>query len=834
MRSGVSRSRSLLLLSFVTALTALGPVSAPAADNPAVTIEVDGSSNRHPISPDIYGVAWATNAALTDLDVTINRWGGNAMSRYNWIFSTANRAKDWYFENIPDSVAGDGSDGESADDFIGPSLAAGADVVITIPLMGLLPKDRAYRCGYSVIKYGAQTDADGDCGNGHSPPGPDSNANRMRFVNDPADTSATYTSTHQANWVQHMVTTWGAASAGGVRYYSYDNEPVLWSFDHWDIHPNGSTYDEIWSAWEDYGPKIKAVDGSALLLGPEEWGWSGYFDDGNDAENGNTDDRDAKGGVYLSEWLLQQAAAYEQGNDLRILDVFTLHFYPQNGEFSNDVSQAMQETRNRSTRALWDPDYVDESWIGGTGIDGGIVRLIPRMKQWVANNYPGTKIGLTEYNWGAENHINGGTAQADILGILGREGVDMAIRWTSPPDGSPVYNAFKLYRNYDANHSRFGDTSIGASGTDVDEIAPFAAIRSSDSALTLMIVTKSLSGNTPATVNLANFVPYRSASAQRWQLDSTNAITQLTSVNLSGLSLSLTLPPQTVTLLVIPGATAPGAPTIGAATPGNASASIAFTPPANDGGSDITSYTATCNPGAKTGSGAGSPVAVSGLTNGVTHTCSVTATNAAGTGVASGTVEVTPNGLTAPGSFSATATSSSQVALSWSPVNGATSYEIQRSVANSAFTPLASGIVSTAYNDTSLIANTTYLYKVRAVSGGGTSAFTPVDAATTTIFTDDPLVAGATIVKAAHVTQLRTAVNAIRGAAGLPAQVFSNPTPSAGVTITAAQITELRTALDQARAAIGLPAIVYTDPALVPGTTTIKAAHITSLRGGVK
>ena len=134
----------------------------------------------------------------------------------------------------------------------------------------------------------------------------------------------------------------GAANAGGVRYYAYDNEPVLWSFDHWDVHPNGSTYDEVWGKWSDYGPAIKAKDSSALLLGPEEWGWDGYFDDGNDAENGNSADRDAKGGTYFAEWLLQQAKAYEQAHLTRILDVFTLHFYPQSGEFSNNVSAAMQ------------------------------------------------------------------------------------------------------------------------------------------------------------------------------------------------------------------------------------------------------------------------------------------------------------------------------------------------------------------------------------------------------------------------------------------------------------------------------------------------------------
>jgi hypothetical protein len=95
------------------------------------------------------------------------------------------------------------------------------------------------------------------------------------------------------------------------------------------------------------------------------------------------------------------------------------------------------------------------------------------------------------------------------------------------------------------------------------------------------------------------------------------------------------------------GTTLPGAPTIGAGTPGPGFAMVGFTPPAANGGTPITSYTATCTPGPFGGSAAASPVTVNGLTNGTTYTCSVTATNAVGTGPASGTVTVTPAALPA-------------------------------------------------------------------------------------------------------------------------------------------------------------------------------------------
>ncbi len=738
-----------LIVLGLAALVTIGAQRKPVANlNPAVVIDVNAAANRHPIDPRIYGVAFADAATLADLGITINRWGGNAMSRYNWAISTANRCKDYYFENIPDTVsAGDGSNGKSADDFIGPTLAAGAQAIMTVPMMGLLPKDRTIRCGYSFALYGAQ-DAydpfDADCGSGKAV----GTHARLLHVNNPNDTSAVYTSAHQANWIQHNIATFNAASAGGVRYYALDNEPVLWSYDHWDVHPNGSTYDEVWSKMQDYGAMIKAQDPSALTTGIEEWGWSGYFDSGIDAENQNNADRMAHGDIPYAEWLLQQARAYELAHGVRIVDFATVHFYPQGDllghyEFSDDVSIPTQLLRNISTRSLWDPNYQDQSWIGGTQPDNGHVRLIPRLREWVANDYPGTKIGITEYNWGAESHINGGTAQADILGILGREAVDLGVRWTSPPAGSPVYNAFKMYRNYDDAHHGFGNVSVSSLGPNPDDVSTFAALRTSDAALTVMVIAKSPSASTPVTVNLSNYLP--SGLAQRWQLDAGNVISQLFDVAVNGSSISLTVPSPSITLLVVPG-----------------------------------SY------------------------------------------------------LVPPNAIVARATSASSVQVNWSGTPGAASYQVYRSATIAGpYAPVGS-TAGTVLIDGGLAADTTYLYKVLSVTGAAMSPPSVVDPATTTIFTDDPLPAGTTV-QAVHLAQLRTAVNAMRAAAGLGPQAFTDSPPIAGATtIKAVHIAELRTALDQARAAIGIPPAVYTDPAIVPTVTTIKTAHIADLRNGVK
>jgi hypothetical protein len=186
----------------------------------------------------------------------------------------------------------------------------------------------------------------------------------------------------------------------------------------------------------------------------------------------------------------------------------------------------------------------------------------------------------------------------------------------------------------------------------------------------------------------------------------------------------------------------------------------------------------------------------------------------------------------APSNLVATATSTSQASLTWTGVGGAVNYEIWRGTTINNVAMLTTSTTA-AFDDSPLAANTTYIYKVRANLGGGPTAFSNVDVATTIVFTDDPLYAG-TFVKAVHVTQLRTAVNAMRVAGALGAYGFSDAGLAAGTSIKASHINELRLALDQARSAIGLSALGYTDLTITVGVTTVKLAHVKDLRDGVK
>jgi hypothetical protein len=189
--------------------------------------------------------------------------------------------------------------------------------------------------------------------------------------------------------------------------------------------------------------------------------------------------------------------------------------------------------------------------------------------------------------------------------------------------------------------------------------------------------------------------------------------------------------------------------------------------------------------------------------------------------------------IAAPSGLTATANGTSQVGLSWGAVGGADHYEVWRSSNGGAFASI--GLPSIAgFTDSTVSANTTYLYRVQAIDAvGGVSAFSNTDAATTIVFQDDPAVAGSTTIEAAHVTELRSAVNAMRAAASL-GPLAADATIGVGLTVRATHVSALRTGLDVARSAIGLSALTYTDPTLMAGATLIKAAHVQELRTGVK
>ena len=170
---------------------------------------------------------------------------------------------------------------------------------------------------------------------------------------------------------------------------------------------------------------------------------------------GNTStrlDRRAHGDVPLIEWYLGKLREHEQRTGTRILDVLDLHYYPQeNNVYGNAADPVTSALRLRSTRSLWDKTYVDESWIKDT------VALLPRMKDWVAKNYPGRGISIGEWSFGGDDHISGALANAEALGRFAQFGIMSAFRWGAPRAGSPGVQGFLAYRDFDGKGGRFLD-----------------------------------------------------------------------------------------------------------------------------------------------------------------------------------------------------------------------------------------------------------------------------------------------------------------------------------------------------------------------------------------
>lgn len=183
----------------------------------------------------------------------------------------------------------------------------------------------------------------------------------------------------------------------------------------------------------------------------------------------------------------------------------------------------------------------------------------------------------------------------------------------------------------------------------------------------------------------------------------------------------------------------------------------------------------------------------------------------------------------APAGVNASATTSTQVQVTWNSVLAATSYEVYRRNPGGGAFVLRGTSTSTSFNDTAS-AGVAYLYRVRAVNAGGPSGDSTADLATTVMFTNDPLAAGL-VVRAAHLAELRTAVDAVRAQAGLSGGTYTDAA-SAGVIVKAAHITQLRSALDQAMTTLGFATGGWTDTSLAG--VRIKAPHFQEIRNRVK
>ena len=428
-----------------------GPQSEPQGLRNAAYV-LDCAAPNHPISPLIYGIGGGGALPLT-LGATARRWGGNPTSRYNWELNTWSLAKDWYFRNTG------GEPGASYDQFLVDNQAHGVKTAFTLPMLDWVAKDStSYSFPVSVFGPQQSTGWDvPDSGNGVRPD------DSPLTPGTPMRTSVASTPDSIERWVRQIHEN-DRTRGRTVDSYILDNEPMLWSSTHRDVHPEPTTYDELLEKTIAYGSAVRRADPEARIAGPAEWGWLAYHYSAKDVAAGVwlRPDRRQHGGEPLIPWYLRKVREYEQLTGTRILDILDVHFYPVGNGIGigtgGETDPATVARRIRSTRSLWDSTYTDESWINER------MRVLPLLREWIAANHPGLAISIGEWNFGADSHMSGGLATAEALGRFGLEGVTSAYYWTSPADRSPAFWAFRAFRNFDEKGGRFLDWSVPVKG----------------------------------------------------------------------------------------------------------------------------------------------------------------------------------------------------------------------------------------------------------------------------------------------------------------------------------------------------------------------------------
>ncbi|MGA7886797.1 MAG: glycoside hydrolase family 44 protein [Acidobacteriaceae bacterium] len=603
------------------------------AAGPALT--VDATDALHAINPLIYGMnGYSIGNDITQGNVPVVRWGGDDTSRYNYQTNISNSASDWYFEN---GQASNMPGGGTFTAFVSSVHNLGAEPLGTVPVLGWVSNSSTSACSFPVSNYPGQQSIDpysGRCGNGvypdgthgctssggcNIPGGAAEQALTSIAAPPPANSAATMPTASAATatwaqgtwtggWVNSLVTnaSYGPASGGkGANIWDLDNEPAWWDAVHRDVHPLPSTYDEVTYGGISTALAIKTIDPSAEVSGPVIDYWWNYFYSKQDIENGwshgpcyqpwdDPTDRAAHGGVAMIEYYLQQFKAAQATYGMRLLDYVDIHGYDAatyNGAsvgFATAGDTGEQEARINSTRALWDATYTDPNLPQPNySTDGNYTtscnlplqapQLIPMLRKWVANDYPGTKTAIDEYNWGGLESINGALTQADVLGIFGQYGLDLGALWGPPdltqtPPQTPGLMAFEIYRNYDGADSTFGDTALascsgtaaascdsaGTNASSQNQLAVYGALRSSDNAVTVIVINKSY-GALTSTLSLEGVNASGDAAVYQYSNANLNAIVAepnqaVTPPSGGGTTstIAYTFPAQSITLFVIP------------------------------------------------------------------------------------------------------------------------------------------------------------------------------------------------------------------------------------------------------------------------------------------
>jgi hypothetical protein len=488
-----------------------------------VQLEVS-SSQLHAISTLVYGTNGAPDGMRTQ--PTITRSGGNRMTAYNWENNASNAGSDYMFQN--DGFLSDSDEpAKPILDGIAQAVQLRAASIVTVPCVDLVSADKK---------------GDGDVRKSQ-------NFETTRFKQNKAAKGSAFAATPDPNddsvyedeFVAYLK---GHAPSGSRILFSLDNEPDLWASTHAEVHPMAVTYAELWERNQRFSTAIKGAWPEAAVLGFVSYGWNGYVTLQNAP--------DAMGRDFI-EFYLDQAKAAEGSDGKRLIDYLDVHWYPEAKggdvrvtEQNNDA--AVVAAREQAPRSLWDKDYSEESWIHD--VLKTPIGLVPRLRDKISGHYPGTRLAITEWNYGGGDHISGAVTVADVLGVFGREGVALATYWPLHDDETFAYAAFRAYRNYDGSGATFGDVGLNASTSDVQNVTVYASLHAATpERVVIVAINKALTDKTVA-LRIAHPHKFRALTPYRIAGGSAELAKQSDQASAADNAWKLTLPAQTVSVLV--------------------------------------------------------------------------------------------------------------------------------------------------------------------------------------------------------------------------------------------------------------------------------------------
>jgi mannan endo-1,4-beta-mannosidase len=516
-----------------------------------VTYTIKTDVNRTPISPYIYGTNWGVGS-----DYTIARSGGNRLTGYNWENNYSNAGNDYQHFNDqymvgyiqpswnPDRLI----PGIAITDFHEENIANHRASIVTLQMAGYVSADgagttvtwaqRAPSSRWKKVVY----------------------AKGAPFCSPPGSPLTTDANVYMDEFVNYLVSEYGHANEpNGVKFYDLDNEPDIWSAGddvngtHPRLHTAKASCKELMERSVALSLAVKNVDPCAQILGPVSYGFGGYhnFQDANDwasLQNGYN---------WFLDYYLDRMEANSLAAGKRLLDVLDVHWYPEAQDGAgNRITKTVRTTamfnaRMQAPRTLWDSGYSEISWIQQWCSDH--LPILPELFQSITNYYPGTKLAITEFDYGDQNNFSGGIATADVLGIFGKYGVYIANYWGGGEEANYVHAAYNIYRNYDGSHSKFGDTNVPAGMSDKVNSSVYASITNAGaSELHLIVINKNLSNAISATFNIDSQRFYSSGSV--WKFDNNSCIlTQTTGIsNITNNSFTYTIPPMTACHIILP------------------------------------------------------------------------------------------------------------------------------------------------------------------------------------------------------------------------------------------------------------------------------------------